>query len=88
MVFATNKTAEVMVFWYKEIKMINTKIKENVNLAQQTQFLIGLELDAIHAILTKKLSETEMEGMSAENQIAELDIIPLLKVNNLGAILI
>jgi len=65
--------------------MIITKIKESVNLAQQTQFSIMLEIDAFHAHLTKKLRPTVMERRFAENQHAELDGIPILRAVNLGA---
>ena len=39
----------VMAFWFKEVKMIITKIKESVNLAQITWFSMMLKLDVSHA---------------------------------------
>ena len=87
-VFATDKTAMVMAFWYKEVKMMITKIKESVNLAQITWFSILLKLDVYHAWITKELSQTEMVRKCAMNQIAELDIIPIKMEINLCVMLI
>ena len=78
----------VMAFWFKEVQMIITKIKESVNLAQITWFSIVLKLDVSHAWITKKLSQIEMVRKSAKNQLVELDIIPIKMEINLGAVTI